>query len=54
MYNLNYAVCIMKRWGRKDDEILSVRGGWLAQSVQHATTDLSIVGLSPKLGVEIT
>ena len=30
------------------------RGTWLAQSVEHATPDLRVVGSSPTLGVEIT
>ena len=30
------------------------RGSWLAQSEEHATLDLGVMGLSPTLGVEIT
>ena len=30
------------------------RGAWLAQSVEHATLDLSVVSSSPKLGAEPT
>ena len=29
-------------------------GAWLAQSVEHVTLDLEVVGSSPMLGVEIT
>ena len=30
------------------------RGTWLAQSVEHATLDFSVVSSSPALGAEIT
>ena len=30
------------------------KGGWLAQSVEHATVDLEVVNSSPMLGAEIT
>ena len=30
------------------------RGTWLAQSVNHMTLDLRVVGLSPTLGVDVT
>lgn len=42
--------------GRVDKGVKTVseRGIWLAQSVEHATLDLRVVGSSPVLGVEIT
>ena len=30
-----------------------IQGSWLAQSVEHVTPDLRVVGLSPTLGREI-
>ena len=38
-----------------NDEIMKVleEGAWLVKSVVHATLDLTVVSLSPMLGVEI-
>ena len=30
------------------------RGAWLAQSEEHVTLDLGVMGSSPTIGVEIT
>lgn len=35
-------------------KIVSSRGNWLAQLVEHLTLDLRVIGLSPTLGVELT
>ena len=42
--------------GRVDKgvKMVSERGIWLTQSVEHATLDLRVVSLSPTLGVGIT
>ena len=39
------------------DEVLvkqSIRGTWLAQSVEYTTLDLGVVSSSPALGIELT
>lgn len=33
---------------------ICLRGAWLAQSVDHLSLDLRVVGLSSMLGVDIT
>ena len=37
---------------RAGSNLKSLRGTWLAQSVEHKTLDLKVVRSSPRLGVE--
>ena len=35
-------------------KLISERGAWLAQLVEHVTLDLGVVSSSPTMGVDIT
>ena len=49
-----FALAHLRSLSQKTKNQKTTRGAWLAQSEEHATLDLEVLGSSPTLGVEIT